>query len=108
MLFYSEKDKPPKNWKSHKHPRKIKLDRPYSKGESALSLVSKKTCEKLKCQNDGKKKYMVEGHAHYLIYLNSNQRRRLKKRKYTRAITDDGQELYAKDRGGHMRRLRSW
>lgn len=118
MLFARKSNKesadrgPPKHsreWKSHKRARKVLLPQSYTDAEGrALSLVSPEYCQRAKCHFTGQKKFMVKGRQHRLAYLTRHQREKLPKRKYTRVITDKGEELFASDKSGHHRRIRAY
>ena len=69
----------PSSWKTKQHTYKHRLRQPYAREDgSALALTR------------------------------DLRRRFLKKRLYTRVITDSGSELLAKDKRGHWRRVRAY
>lgn len=112
-LFYTNTP-PPANaspaakaaWKSRKHPRKKKTTMPYRKNGMALALLTDSECKSLNCQFKGKKIFYVKGKKHRLAYTSPYERRKgLKKRKYTRKITDSGAVIVAKDASGHWRHV---
>lgn len=112
MGLFKKKDAEPvktrkSNWKSHHHPRKIKIYRPYSKADgSALALVPREKCDTFKCTPTSKRVYYVNGKQHYAVYTTPYTRQKnLKRRKYGRKITDKGAEILAKDKAGHWRRV---
>lgn len=112
-LFAKAKPAPPPEkqrksaWKSHHHPRKIKIHRPYAKADgTALALVPVSKCADMKCKVTSKRIYIVNGEKHYAVYTSPYKRHKnLKKRKYARKITDNGAEILAKDKAGHWRRV---
>ncbi len=100
----------PTNWKTKHHTYKHRLRQVYAKEDgSALALVNTEECERIQCKWVGKRKFVVNGKPHKLVYLTRDLRRRfLKKRLYTRVITDSGSELLARDKRGHWRRVRAY
>ena len=103
---------PPKHsreWKSRRRAKHVLVRESYSDDKGrALSLVSAATCQRTKCKMAGVKKFMVNGKQHRLAYLSHDQRKKLPKRKYTRIITDKGEELFAADKAGHKRRIHAY
>ena len=102
----------PTNWKTKHHTYKLRLSKPLTNANGeALVLINAKKCKEIGgCSWSGRTRtFVVDGHAHRLVYLTRAVRRaHLGKRAYTRVITDSGQELLAKDKRGHWRRVRAW